>query len=732
MIKIQSRRLLFSFLLIFISTLNLYAQLNEKDLKEQLKTSSGIDKVIALNQLSDILLFKSPQQSLTYGTEALKLAKKYNDKKNLGESYLSVAYALRYMGEYKAALDSLYITINFINEVNDKRLESQILNLIGLVHQDMGHDTLSLENYYKSFDIAEEIKDNYGMVTTLNNLGNFFMKNQNYQKAIEYFFKCLNIYEMAGNKQGIAQIYNNIGTVYQNQGDNNKALEYDLKAYEIIKKLPDYQIGLAYILNNLGVIYINLKDYEKATPYLLESISICKDLNLYEYLLANYNNLGIIYTEKGDYAKAIENLLEGLRLADKTKNIPSTTKYLLNIGDVYYKQGKYVKALSYFNRAMFYSEKQNDFYILSENNYGIYQVYKATGDYEKSLKYLEKYVDFHDSLDVIKNTKLVNEVEAKYELDIKEQRIITLQKDSKIKELEIEKEQTNNKILLLGLSALVFIITLITYLFLHRIKINKILQEQNRQINNQNEELNVINNKLVVSEKELKISNNTKDKFFSIIAHDLKNPLLGLKSLVFSFNNRGKLSEREIHLFSNQLNESLNSVIELLNNLLNWARSQKDELNYYEEKVNIIEIINHCIEENKKQSVAKKINLKNNLTESIQEIKTDKNMLDFILRNVISNAIKFTKFGGTVEICNTVNKYYSIQIKDSGMGISEENIEKLFNQGTFLSTHGTDNERGSGLGLVLCKEFITKMGGFIEVESKENIGSTFTIRIPLK
>lgn len=722
----------FVILIISLLSFNLNAQQSEKELKEELNTT-GIEKVIILNKLSDAVLYKSPQQSLEYGIEALNLAKEIDDLKQMGESYLSIAYALRYMGEYTRALDSLYKIINFINEIDDKKLESQILNLSGLINQEIGRDSISLENYFRSFDLAQEINDNYGMVSTLNNLGNFYKNNGNYQKATEYFFKCLKFYEVAENKRGMAQMYNNIGTVYHMQNYYDKALEYHLKAYEILKTMPDYKTGLAYVYNNLGVIYINKKDYKLAEKYLNLSIAICKELQLYDYLMANYNNLGIVYNETGDYKSAIFNLLEGLRLADITKDINSTTKYLLNIADSYFKQEQYIKALSYFNRAMFYSKQLNDFHILSENNYGIYEVYKALGNYEKSIEHLEQYLVYRDSIDVINNTKLVAEIEAQYELDKKEQRINTLQKDSKIQELELDREQTNNKILLGGLSALIFIIALVSYLFINRIKINKLLQEQNRQINDQNNELNIINNKLVLSENELKKSNSTKDKFFSIIAHDLKNPLLGLKSLVFSFNNRGQLCEKEIQLFSNQLNESLNSVIDLLNNLLNWSRAQKDELNYIEEVVNVKEIINKCIEANKKQSKAKEIVIKNNLNNNTQEIFTDKNMLDFILRNILSNAIKFTNYKGTVEINNIVNtKYYSLQIKDNGIGIQKENIDRLLNQDSFLSTHGTDNEQGSGLGLVLCKEFIRKMNGSIEVESEVNSGSVFTINIPLK
>lgn len=707
-----------------------YAQSLEKDLLARLDSVTGNEKIMVLNRLSDAVLYKSPQQSLDFAVEALELSKLDSNLNMMTESYLSVAFALRYLGNYKMALDSLYRIINFINDLNDKRLQSQVLNLVGLVHQNMGHDTISLENYFKSFDLAQEINDNYGMISTLNNLGNFYLHAGNYKKSADYFFKCLQVYEEINNTKGMVQMYNNIGTVYQNQGNYEKALEYHLQAFELIKEIPDYTVGLAYVYNNLGACYINTKEYDKSAEYLKKSISICKRLGLYEYLLANYNNLGIVYKEKGKYRIAINYLLEGLKLADKNKNENATSKYLLNIADVYLVEGQYQRALSYFQRALKYNVKLNDFFLLSENNYGIYEVYKKTGNYKKSLEHLEQYLTYRDSLDVITNAKLISETEAQYELDKKEQRINTLQKEYRIQELEIDRKKTNNRILLYGLSALIFIITLVTYLFVQRIKTNKILKEQNRQINNQNEELNLINQKLIQSEQELSKSNQTKDKFLSIIGHDLKNPLLSFKNFIFGIkNNKDELSQEEFKNYTSQMEDSLESVLGLLNNLLQWAKAQKDQISYSEEIINVQEIIDDCVKSLKKQADEKSINIVNNIKP--EKIKTDKNMLDFIVRNILSNAIKFSHSDSTIEISEKQDKTYSLIIKDHGIGIPKEYLDHLLNEDTFISSKGTNNESGTGLGLVLCKEFINKMNGSIEIKSEIEKGTSFILKLPI-
>ena len=228
--------------------------------------------------------------------------------------------------------------------------------------------------------------------------------------------------------------------------------------------------------------------------------------------------------------------------------------------------------------------------------------------------------------------------------------------------------------------------------------------------------------------KELSEANATKDKFFSLIAHDLKNPfnaILGLFELMLE-NPESFDEEKRIRLFEKIYNSG-KQVYRLLENLLTWARAQTDGLRSNPEEFKLGGLINEITILQKQQLANKKIKLKVDV-DSHLSVYADRNMMDTVFRNLISNAIKFTQSGGTITISAT-NKGEQIQIKvsDTGVGISAEKLENLFKADKKSSTPGTNNETGSGLGLILCKEFVELNEGKIYAESEQRKGSVFTV-----
>mgnify|MGYP002639996574 CR=1 FL=1 len=234
------------------------------------------------------------------------------------------------------------------------------------------------------------------------------------------------------------------------------------------------------------------------------------------------------------------------------------------------------------------------------------------------------------------------------------------------------------------------------------------------------------------SEKQLKELNATKDKLFSIIAHDLRSPfnnIIGFSELLFE--NVNNIDSLESERYSEIINSTAKKTLILLDNLLNWAKSQTGELSYKPEKIILSEIILEIIGLKKSLAIAKNISFHYTPTNEI-ELCTDENILKTILRNLISNAVKFTNLGGHIKIFATTNQHQvEISISDNGVGIKDETIHKLFDLSTNVTSTGTANEKGSGLGLVLCKEFVEKLGGKIWVESEEGKGSDFKFTLPL-
>jgi signal transduction histidine kinase len=235
-----------------------------------------------------------------------------------------------------------------------------------------------------------------------------------------------------------------------------------------------------------------------------------------------------------------------------------------------------------------------------------------------------------------------------------------------------------------------------------------------------------------INEKKLKNLNASKDRLFSIIAHDLKNPFFGMIGLSDILRDDfDDLSDDEKRDLINDLNDLSRNTHKMLENLLDWSRQQTGKITFAPQSFDLIPLINQNINIAEQQARIKKINLISELPETLK-VFADENMIDTVVRNLISNAIKFTMPGGKINvIAEAQNNKAIISVKDSGVGMTDEIKNKLFQLDVDVRSSGTSGEQGTGLGLLLCKEFIEKNKGTINVESVKDSGSTFTFTLPI-
>jgi len=240
------------------------------------------------------------------------------------------------------------------------------------------------------------------------------------------------------------------------------------------------------------------------------------------------------------------------------------------------------------------------------------------------------------------------------------------------------------------------------------------------------DELGQVNKKLIKSEEELKELNAAKDKFFSIVAHDLRSPFTSLIGYSeFLRDDFEELTDEEIKAFANNIHESAHVVFNLLENLLQWSRVQTGRIKIEPEVFDISLLANSTINLLKNNAEKKSIDLINSIAPRTL-VYADQQTISSVVQNLLSNAIKFTPRDGKIEIGYKINKAnVEIFVADTGIGIKDEDKEKLFRIDTHLTTSGTEKEEGSGLGLILCKELVEKNHGKIWVESKLGKGSTF-------
>ncbi len=265
-------------------------------------------------------------------------------------------------------------------------------------------------------------------------------------------------------------------------------------------------------------------------------------------------------------------------------------------------------------------------------------------------------------------------------------------------------------------------------------EVNIILEERQEKIQQQSEKLNNQAQNLQKANTQLQHLNATKNKFFSIIAHDLKNPfqaIFGFSELLMR-NHDDFDDDQKLELLT-MIKTSSESAFNLLENLLQWARTQTDTIKYNPSQIQISELIEQNIELSKAIAENKSISLISEI-ECDSGAYADSNMINLVIRNLLSNAIKFTKEKGSIIIKCSENKKdeLAVSITDTGIGISDKNIDKLFRIDEYFSTSGTSGEGGTGLGLIICKEFVEKNKGEITIESEHEVGTTFTFTLPRK
>jgi len=263
-----------------------------------------------------------------------------------------------------------------------------------------------------------------------------------------------------------------------------------------------------------------------------------------------------------------------------------------------------------------------------------------------------------------------------------------------------------------------------------RINAHLTIRKQQMQLREQNIRLQKQNVLVEQQHEQLQELNTSKDKFFSIIAHDLRNPLIGFLSFVkLMEQDLENWDKTQIQKLLEQLRDSAENLSDLIENLLTWSRIQRNIVDYLPQPIDIGLIVARNIEILMPNAQQKKITLTNSIQEEIS-VSVDIHMLDTVVRNLLSNAIKFTEAGGTIEISAThAEDTFKVAVSDTGIGIPEEKLPGLFRIDAKTQREGTAGEKGTGLGLILCKEFVEKHGGRIWAESEVGKGTIFTFTL---
>ena len=762
----QKIKLYISAVLTFI-TLYSFSQDNRQtidSLFNELEKADDKDKIEILNNISSNYWEYSLDSSLYFANEALNLAHIVQDKKGISDAYNKIGNIYSLQNESELALDffqkclEIRLEINNSQEItdiyhdianeyisksdyqkaienfdkaleesikrNDKKDISSCYHSIAYAYSEQSQYKEAIEFYMKSINISQQLNDEITLARIYNGLGNVYSEISSYDEALKYYLNALEIFQKMDDLGGISSMYNNLGIVYSSLKDNDQALEYYQKTLEMDIK-SGYKEGQSIAYNNAGTAYDEKGDKEKALEYYNKSLELNKELESIDGIAMALNNIGLVYLDLGEYDKAYTNLKESTELAIEINDTYSLANNYNNLAKLFLRQKQYNKSQNNLNLAIYLSKQINVKEWLVES-YDLYsQLYAELNDYKKALEYYKLYSEMNDSIFTSESSNRITEMQIKYETDNLETENELLKKDNQIHLLELIR-QKNIKNYSIAFSILILALAVLSFSqFRLKKKTNGLLKSKNDQLRDANK-------KLTISENNLKELNATKDKFFSIIAHDLKNPfqsLLGFSETLY--NQIDELNNDEISEYTKLIYESSQNLFNLLGNLLQWSQSQLGSMKFSPKPINVYGSVDDVLSVFGTSAQKKNIKVVCSVAKDTT-VFADKHVVSTVLRNLISNALKFTNQGGEIEISSVKSdKKIFISVKDNGKGISKENLEKLFKIDQGYSTKGTENESGTGLGLILCKDLISHSNGEIFVESTLGKGSNFKFTLPI-
>ena len=570
---------------------------------------------------------------------------------------------------------------------------SKSLSRLGSIFEGIDNYTRALQLYYQSLALKEDLNDTLGVGVEYHRLGNIYNDNKEYREAEKFYLQALKVFKLLNQRRNIATTYNNLGVNYYYLDDTAKANYYYSKALREYLLIGD-QIGIA----------------------------------------TGYNNLGTLKEERGHLDSALYYYQKGLTLREEQNDKSGISNSLTNIGSVYLHQKKYKKAEAVQLKALSIAKDIGSLHLERNILDELISLYERQSSYEKAFKYQKEYQTISDSLFNEADTKRIIRIGLEYEFDKQEKlKNIQLKAERKAFEADLQKAKLLRRFLVLLLLGAILIILIYLRFSIAIRRSHKNLRLKNEEITKQKQHLESINSELLTTKEKLTETNAEKDRFFSIIAHDLKNPfniMIGITSILAS--GEIKIQRDEEIRFLKDLHKVSTEGYKLLQNLLEWARHQRGENKFIPEPIDILQLIQESTKLLEYMASGKDIDLKVEVPNGTFAF-GDKNMISTVIRNLISNALKFTPKKGTIIIGSEIKEnFLHLYVKDNGVGIKKEDLNKLFKIDSGFSNPGTEKETGTGLGLILCKDFVEKNGGKIWVESKINEGSTFFFTIPLK
>ncbi|WP_075590269.1 tetratricopeptide repeat-containing sensor histidine kinase [Labilibacter marinus] len=592
-----------------------------------------------------------------------------------------------------AIVDSLKKAIQTETDVSKLMLNYQILGQETLYksHQE------ALAYYLKLQELAERENDTSNLVYSYIGLGDVYSIAGEYRQAIDLVTNALALVEPDDN-YSLGFCYSRLATVYAEMGEDSLSMNYDREAVKY-NLLEGDSLTIAYDYSNMAGNFVDFEQYDSAHYYYELSCSYINDTT--DIIRAyNLDGLSYLYYSQKEYEKSIQ---EGLRALEQYKArelLYDIVNEQYAIGRSYYYNGDVDSSLAFINRSMTNNEQLQNHDIFIQGYELLRTIYSDKKNYKKALSYARLEQAYSDSINIKNKEDVIKTLRAKYAFDEQNRKL----EDTELSNKNLAKQRTIFQIW----SVVAFALLVVSVVVL-------ILKQREHRKN------------LELMRRLDKVNRSIK-KLLSIIGHDLRDSVGNLKNFTHLMHYQ-LLDNKSIEQMVTKFVPMVDSTHSLLETLLAWTRSNDDMFHPKIDQLEANEIINACIEQLDHLAKTKDIKLK--VEAAPVSFKGDKNMLMTVLRNLVSNSIKFSEPGSTIKIVSTIQEdKVDFSVIDEGVGMSQEEVDKVLNENINFHLDGTNGERGSGLGLSLCNSFIAKHGGKLNIKSAKGQGSTFSFLVP--
>lgn len=615
------------------------------------------------------------------------------------------------------SLSDAALKLEQANEIGDPKEQSEALTRLGLIYLTRVPDyEKAIDFFTRALAIEDSLNLESQKVFTHVAVARVFEAVGDYFKSAQFLETALAANQDGKDINTVAMILNNLGRINASRGQLDEALgnyQQVLRYREDLDKRFE-----AEALFNLGHLYTLQGHYTEALAHHKKALAIIRREGNRHGEARSLNDIGVLYGLMGNDDKGLANHAVALQIRTSLGDQEGVAESHNNIGLLYFRQAKWDSAIVHGQHALKNGRESQAQEQIFKSYELLSQAHKNLGDFRNALTFKELSLAINELVQSEKHERQVLETQNRYVVARKESEI------QKLESLRLERErelaaQKKFRNILFVVAALIFVTAgLLFILYLVKRRSNRILRAAKKEVQQHNEKLRALNT--------------TKDKFFSIISHDLKGPLNSLTSFSrLLIDHTDSMSKEEIQLLAKDLDKSVKNLLTLLENLLEWSRSQTGNIDFAPEEFDLGEMLDANKALLRSQAGDKQIDIVTEY-EGPCPVRLHKQSVNTVIRNLISNAIKFTPAGGTIRAGISRNdSRLNIFIADTGVGMTTEVIDKLFRLDSKHSTRGTADEKGTGLGLILCREFVEKNGGTLSVKSTPGQGSVFTFSFPL-